>query len=93
MPSSQKSLDPVETRFNCRMGSYGDSRNEIKWRMFPFIYAINDIRINRGKKILASDGIAAGLIIVFEGNAEIFEFKGATRMIIYFNRCTSLRRL
>ena len=61
--------------------------------MFPFIYAINDIRINRGKKILASDGIAAGLIIVFEGNAKSFEFKGATRMIIYFNTCTSLRRL
>lgn len=93
MPSSQKSLEPVETRFNCRMGSYGDSRNEIKWRMFPFIYAINDIRINPGKKILASDGITASLIIVFEGNAEIFEFKGAIRMILYFNTCTSLRRL
>lgn len=49
------------------MGSYGDSRNEIKRRMFAFIYAINDIRINPGKKIKPSDGITVSSKIVLEG--------------------------
>lgn len=59
------------------MGSYGDSRNEIKRRMFAFIYAINDIRINPGKKSSPQTGLQLVLKLYWKAGAEILEIKVA----------------
>jgi len=65
------------------MESYGDSRNEIKRRMFPFIYAINDKRINPGKKSSPQTGLQLVLKLYWKAGAEILEIKVAVCMILW----------
>ena len=65
------------------MGSYGDSRNEIKRRMFAFIHAINDIKINPGKKSSPQTELQLVLKLYWKAGAEILEIKVAVRMILW----------
>ena len=51
--------------------------------MFAFIYAINDIRINPGKKSSPQTGLQLVLKLYWKAGAEILEIKVAVRMILW----------